>query len=52
VTANSQNAIHLVFPKFEKVGSARQMLLWCREQEIRSLRDFVPTFVGLVSSRL
>jgi len=29
-----QNAIHLVLQKFQEVGSARQVLLWCREQQI------------------
>jgi len=29
-----QNAIHLVLRKFQQLASARQVLLWCREQQI------------------
>jgi DNA invertase Pin-like site-specific DNA recombinase len=29
-----QNAVHLVFQKFQQCGSARQVLLWFREENI------------------
>lgn len=32
--ARVQNAIHLVLQKFQELGSGRQVLLWCREQQI------------------